>query len=196
MRNFHFWAPSSAGLFKTAVSNVMRLLVAAPVVLAVASFTTSCGFERTVLSSRDVHSQVVEQQPSQPAQIRVWFVKNRNDSLQLVPVVRDTTEVDRLKDSINELLRGPSPEEESDGLLSEIPRGTVLIDVKDNGEDIELNLSRRFSSGGGTSLDTRLQQLSKTVTEVVGKKRVYLDIEGERLTTAGGDGLEIKQPIN
>jgi len=196
MRHFHSWVPSSAGLFKPAVSNVMRLLVAAPVVLAVASFTTSCGLERTVLSSRDVHSQVVEKEPSQPAQIRVWFVKNRNDSLQLVPVVRDTTEVDRLKDSINELLRGPSPEEESDGLLSEIPRGTVLIDVKDNGEDIELNLSRRFSSGGGTSLDTRLQQLSKTVTEVVGEKRVYLDIEGERLTTAGGDGLEIKQPIN
>jgi hypothetical protein len=30
----------------------------------------------------------------------------------------------------------------------------------------------------------------------VPKEKVYLDIEGERLTRTVGDGLEVKQPLN
>ncbi len=59
-------------------------------------------------------------------------------------------------------------------------KGSVIIKSKDGGQ-IELNLSRRFASGGGaSSFETRMEQLRRTVSAVAGSKKVYLNIEGER----------------
>ena len=101
-----------------------------------------------------------------------------------------------MRECISELLYGPTQQEAQAGLGSEIPRGTVLIGVtKDDGR-IELNLSRRFATGGEDSIATRLEQLRRTVAGAAGNRKVFLDVEGKRLTEAGGEGLEVKQPIN
>ncbi len=129
--------------------------------------------------------------------ISVWFVKPDASSMKFLSVVRKTTHTDRLTAAIEELLDGPSSHETKDGLGTEIPRGTVLIGVKRNGSDVELNLSRRFASGGGsTSFLTRLEQLKKTVAEPAGASNVYLSVEGRRLNVEEGEGIEIHQPIN
>jgi len=130
-------------------------------------------------------------------QIHVWFVRPDGDDLRLVRVNRKSSGSDAFRSAVEELLRGPTSAEARSGIGSEIPRGTIVLDVKEKGCDIVINLSRRFASGGGsTSLETRLEQLRRTVSEAAGARKVYLDVEGERLSTATGEGLEIKQPIN
>jgi len=103
---------------------------------------------------------------------------------------------------VGELVNGPSKAEEAEGLGSEVPLGTVLISVanaKDGG--IVINLSRHFLAGSGAeSFDLRMEQLKRTVNDVMagagGGEKVFLNVEGERLTEATGDGIDVVQPIN
>jgi spore germination protein GerM len=149
--------------------------------------------------------------------ISVWFVRPAADSQQgekfeFVPVARaykpsadsDNATCDALEFAVNELLRGPGGDS---GASSEIPRGTVVIAVRNvsarpganEGEKggIVIDLSRHFLAGGGLdSMETRLAQLKRTVNEVAAGEPVYLNVEGQRLTQTPGDGLEVAQPIN
>jgi spore germination protein GerM len=134
--------------------------------------------------------------PKQTAGADIWFVKEKNKELELVPVKRKLVGTNQIQAAVEELLRGPATDESTTGFASEIPRGTILIGLTKHGNDFDLNLSHRFTTGGGTnSFDTRMEQLRKTVSEVAGKHKVYLSIEGKRLEFAG-EGLEVKQPIN
>lgn len=159
------------------------------VVPMVASAVLSSCTSRTVLQH--------EQAGSQRQTVRVWFVKASGQELVLVPVDRPRAHGDTLDQAVRELLAGPTNEELKRGVDTEIPRGTILLSVKAAGDDVELNLSRRFASGGGSdSLETRLAQLQKTVEDSAGSRKVYLAVEGERLSAAAGEGLEVKQPLN
>lgn len=129
--------------------------------------------------------------------IKIWFVKPGEDSLELIAVNRQQFAAQPLEEAVSELLRGPTDEEMAAGISSEIPRGTILLGIDGQDGELELNLSRRFASGGGTSSVTaRLEQLSRTVAGVAGDKKVYLAVEGKRMLTTPGEGLEVKQPLN
>ncbi len=129
--------------------------------------------------------------------VTVWFVKAEGEDLTLVPVVRSKTGGDPVESAVSQLLAGPDDSESKEGISSEIPRGTILLGIEKEGDKIEVNLSQRFTSGGGPlSIQTRLDQLAKTVNKVAGESKVFLSIEGDRLSANQIDGLEIKQPIN
>jgi spore germination protein GerM len=128
--------------------------------------------------------------------VKVWFLKEKGGRLRLVSVTRNVAGGDTVRGCISELLYGPTRQEAKSGLASEIPRGTVLIGVTQHDGELVLNLSRRFAAGGDDSIATRLQQLRRTVTGAAGDRKVFLDVEGKRLTEAGGEGLEVRQPIN
>jgi spore germination protein GerM len=129
--------------------------------------------------------------------LNVCFVKSEASGLAMINVARKASRGDRLQQAVEELLRGPNSNEEKTGLGTEIPRGTILLGMNRKGNDIELNLSRRFASGGGsTSFLTRLEQLRKTVAGPAGAANVYLSVEGHRLNVEEGEGIEIHQPIN
>lgn len=125
----------------------------------------------------------------------IWLVKSNQTDMVLVPVPRQSA--NSVNTAVKALLDGPTAEEARKGFGSEIPRGTILLDVIENEKRIEINLSRRFASGGGTrSIETRLQQLSKTVRPLAGDKPVFLNVESRRLSMTPGEGIEVKQPIN
>jgi spore germination protein GerM len=127
----------------------------------------------------------------------IYFVLPQEQSLQLVPVKRRIISGSTTKEAIEQLLSGPNSEDIRQGLKSEIPLGTVLIDLKEEPTKIEINLSQRFFSGGGTdSISTRLDQLKNTVSPLAKNKDVFLLIEGKKLETAPGEGIEISQPFN
>ncbi|MBX9669887.1 MAG: GerMN domain-containing protein [Candidatus Obscuribacterales bacterium] len=129
--------------------------------------------------------------------LNVWFVKTDDNNLSLSAVGRPKISTDALTSAVEELLQGPGPEEVNKGIGTEIPRGTILLGIKHNGSNVELDLSKRFAAGGGpTSMKTRLEQLSRTVRDVEGDIDVFVNIEGQRLTASSADGLEIAQPIN
>ncbi len=128
--------------------------------------------------------------------VAVWFVKPSEGESKLVSVNRKSLGKDPLSLAVEALLEGPTAYEEHAGLGTEIPRGTILIGVTHSPTAVELNLSRRFASGGGTSsFETRLEQLRKTVASAADAP-VYLNIEGKRLNISEGEGIEIRQPIN
>lgn len=127
----------------------------------------------------------------------IWFVKPGGESVELVKVQRKSIGDDKLASAIEDLLRGPTEEEAAQGIASEIPKGTILLGVRPLDDDFEIDLSKRFASGGGgASMEARIEQLKRTVSNVVGERKVYLNIEGKRLFAAAGEGLEVTQPIN
>ncbi|HEY9786680.1 MAG TPA: GerMN domain-containing protein [Candidatus Obscuribacterales bacterium] len=183
--------------FQSFVKTVVLNMMLPALCIFLAATTAGCT-KRTVLTSYGggaPHSEV--RGDILGSSVEVWFVKPSPSGLELVSVKRRAGGADRLSLAVNELLRGPTPEEEQAGLASEIPKGTILLAVRPLDDDYEIDLSRRFASGGGSSsMETRIEQLRRTVAKVVGTKRVFLNVEGQRLLTAAGEGLEIKQPIN
>lgn len=177
------------------MNNPLRVMA----LLAVSVFLLGgCNGRRILHGGKGRHlPSITVRTPKAPDKFNVWFVKSQPSGLIFVSVVRKTGHGDRLKQAVEELLDGPSAVEEHSGLGTEIPRGTILIGVKRHENDVELNLSRRFATGGGsTSFLTRLDQLKKTVTEPAGANNVYLSVEGHRLNVEEGEGIEIHQPIN
>ncbi|HEY9756524.1 MAG TPA: GerMN domain-containing protein [Oculatellaceae cyanobacterium] len=126
---------------------------------------------------------------------KIWFVKEQGGELRPTPVERTLSLNDPIKDATDQLLRGPTQVEQEAGIRSEIPVGTLILGVEKKGPITELNLSQRFATGGTSSVEARLSQLENTIRDVAGKSKVFLDVEGHRLLTAG-DGMEVKQPIN
>lgn len=127
----------------------------------------------------------------------IWFVRTDNGEPRLIAVKRKFDSGRKVEAAVKELLSGPLDEELKGGYGSEIPRGTILLGVRNDGDAVEVDLSRRFAIGGGiTSLETRLEQLSRTLKAAESSKDVYLSVEGQRLAVLGGEGIEVKQPIN
>ncbi len=80
--------------------------------------------------------------------------------------------------------------------LSSIPKSTKLLssNVKPNG--IHINLSKEFMEGGGSSsMQARLAQIIYTATERNPNAQVWISVEGKKLESLGGEGIEVKQPI-
>jgi spore germination protein GerM len=170
------------------------------IVLALlASFSFSgCALQnRQVLDENSTNKLTRESKVIAPDKVssRIWFLKEQNGNLVSVPVERNIDERDPIKNSVVQLLAGPTKEEARAGLKSEVPVGTVLIDVTSEGNLVEINLSKRFAGGGLDSIEARLDQLEHTIKDSAGDKKVYLNVEGKRLLTAG-EGLEVKQPLN
>lgn len=188
----------SKSLLNSIGSHLHVLLPSITITFFALSLLTSCSHHTQLpKSERHVTGVIKGHNDSDTREMKIWFVKPVNDEVSLVPVIRTLTDSDQLAEAVEQLLSGPTATEKDSGLSSEIPKGTTLLGVKRADGEVELNLSKDFaSSGGGTSLETRIEQLSRTVSDLAGSQKVYLAIEGERLSATEGDGLEIKQPIN
>lgn len=150
--------------------------------------------QRTILTG---NSSTADSTAPENNQVIVWFVRTTEGGTRFVAVKRPQRGNDRLTAALHELLRGPSDKEIQQGLGSEIPRGTILLGVQHKKGNLEVDLSRRFASGGGSdTIEARLSQLQRTVESNDEKGDVYLNVEGERLTMTMGEGIEVPQPIN
>lgn len=108
-------------------------------------------------------------------------------------------EADRvgIQNAIELLLVGANKSEKKQGLYSEIPDGTRLYWVREEGGSLIINLNDVFAQGGGTSsVMARIDQLVKTVKIYNPDAPVYLYLEGKKVEYIGGDGVFLKQPLN
>lgn len=95
----------------------------------------------------------------------------------------------QLRTAMGELLAGTE--------ATAIPQGTELLGAEVKGQDVYLDLSREFTSGGGSSaMAARLGQVIYTATAVEPGAQVWISVEGEPLTELGGEGLIINQPLD
>jgi hypothetical protein len=98
--------------------------------------------------------------------------------------------------ALEELLAGPSSEEESNGLVTEIPEGTTLEDVAVADGVATVDLSGEFDDGGGSaSMLGRVAQVVATLTQFPTIQRVAFRLDGEPVQTIGGEGVVVDPPI-
>jgi spore germination protein GerM len=133
----------------------------------------------------------------------VYFVKSKGSEMvsesvnRRVPEPPPKTDAQRLRVTMEALLKGPTPHEADAGYFSEIPHDTRLLGVRETAKgNLILDLSGDFSDGGGSnSMLQRLHQVTRTVATVPQKRAVYLYVNGKLVDTLGGEGVMVQEPI-
>ena len=82
------------------------------------------------------------------------------------------------------------------GFDTEIPEGTVVEELTQNGSTIEVDLSEEFESGGGSaSMFARLAQLTFTLTRLDGVDGVLLVENGSPVSVFSSEGIVLDGPM-
>lgn len=81
-------------------------------------------------------------------------------------------------------------------LISAVPPTTQVLGVRTEGNDVFLDFSADFASGGGSaSVLGRIVQVLYTATSQNPEARVWISINGEALEVLSGEGLMLDQPL-
>jgi len=134
-------------------------------------------------------------QPTAAKTVQVYWVKDVGDKIEVVPTKVALKEADKpdatLQAAFNSLLAGPKDASVS----SAIPKGTKLRSLSVKNQEVYVDLSAEFTSGGGSnSMIGRLGQVIYTATSLKPDTQVWISVEGKRLELLGGEGLEVAQP--
>ncbi len=135
-------------------------------------------------------------QPSVEQTVQIYWIKSTGNPIELAPsqiALRGTSQPDELLEgAFSRLLAGSN----DPAFVSAIPRGTSLRSVKILEDGVHVDLSKEFTTGGGsTSMSARLKQVLYTATSLNPNANVWIDVEGQKLNVLGGEGLEIDQPV-
>jgi spore germination protein GerM len=156
---------------------------------------TSCSFQNTKENDEVKKDQDLRK-------IEVFFTdskesKNKDSDLSFIAVKREIKkDENEIEAGVTELLLGPTQKEEKSGIMSEIPVGTRLIKVEESEDEILVDLSNQYLTGGGSaSVQVRYLQLFKTINNLSPNKKIFLQIEGKDPKTIAGEGLEVSQPL-
>ncbi len=179
------------------------------IVAGVAALLVAAGAGATLwtLNSRDLKQPIVSPSPTvTPTAIptspvveqtvEIYGVQDNNGQLQLVaqplqvPASNDPTQV--LTAAFDQLLnRFPAQ-----NAVSEVPKGTKLLKLTTENDNVYVNLSPEFTQGGGSaSMTGRLGQVIYTATTLNPNAKVFLSVGGQPLKVLGGEGLEVPQPV-
>ncbi len=128
--------------------------------------------------------------------VQVYWLKDVGDRLQLVPTAVTLQAAPQADATLNaafeQLLKGPAEV----SVASTIPSSTALRSLEVRQDGIHVDLSKDFTSGGGSaSMTGRLAQVVYTATTLDPSAKVWLSVEGQPLDVLGGEGLLIDQPI-
>lgn len=128
-------------------------------------------------------------------EVTVYFSKYQGSKSIVEPVTRElpkTEQAQPLHYAITELLEGPTAEERQQGFYSEIPKNTQLLGIHAKDKSITIDLSKQFTTGGGSnSIEQRLEELKQTTYAADTEHTLTVNVEGKPLELLGGEGLEV-----
>ncbi|WP_375510307.1 GerMN domain-containing protein [uncultured Nostoc sp.] len=134
-------------------------------------------------------------QPTNEQSPNVYWLRPTDKNVTLVPQpvrVASIRPSQPLEAAFQSLLAGPTEGTDS----TTIPKGTKLLGLKSENDEVHVNLSEDFTSGGGsTSMMGRVGQVVYTATTLNPKAKVYIDVNGKPLDVLGGEGIELQQPL-
>ncbi|MFN6527572.1 GerMN domain-containing protein [Nostoc sp. ChiSLP03a] len=181
-------------------SGVIAAVSAAVVAVGggVAWFTTQSNNPPTPSNPSSRIEQPAQPSTRQPANEQtpnVYWLRPKDKNVALVPQSVKVASVlpnQALEAAFQSLLAGPTEGTDS----TTIPKGTKLLGLKAEKDEVRVNLSEDFTSGGGsTSMMGRIGQVVYTATTLNPKAKVYIDVNGKPLDVLGGEGLELQQPL-
>jgi spore germination protein GerM len=158
------------------------------------SFFSSNGIENTPITT-EIKPNIPNnsQNIAKTQNIKVYWL---DDNLELLPTSVSIPQLNNPQESLEKalnILLTNTTEENND---TTIPEGTKLLSLKVDEKGIDVNLSSKFTSGGGSaSMIGRLGQLVYTATTLDPSAEVWIYIDGEPLELLGGEGLEVRQPM-
>ncbi len=130
---------------------------------------------------------------------RVYFISVDADGhINLKGTIRTVDYVDSpLSQTINVLLRGPTPPELNQGLLTLIPEGSELISASVRDGTAVLNFSEafRYNALGIEGSVAQLKQVVFSATEFPTVERVQILVQGRKHEYLNGDGVFVGRPI-
>ena len=132
-------------------------------------------------------------------EIKICLLKSKGkEDIHFIVVKRRVPQEESLTDAVlKELFLGPTQEEELRGIMTEIPQGTRLVKVEESEDEVLIDISSQFLTGGGSAtMQLRYLQLYKTLRNVAPGKKIYLMVDGKNVKTIGGEGLEVNQPLS
>ncbi|MDF5738867.1 MULTISPECIES: GerMN domain-containing protein [unclassified Nostoc] len=141
-------------------------------------------------------AQPSTKQPGNEQTANVYWLRPKEKNVALVPQAVKVASVQpnqALEAAFQSLLAGPTGGTDS---TTTIPKATKLLGLKAKNDEVHVNLSEDFTSGGGTtSMMGRVGQVVYTATTLNPKAKVYIDVNGKPLDVLGGEGVELQQPL-
>jgi len=135
-------------------------------------------------------------QPVKPAETRgnIYLIQESNK--MLVKVNRNLNPNTPLRDSINALLAGPTPDEIMRGIESFVPEGSRLLSAKREGSTavLDFNQEFRYNTRGREGCEAQIKQIVWTATEIPGVQNVQFLIDGKKVDFLS-EGVVISSPI-
>ncbi|MDX2255023.1 MAG: GerMN domain-containing protein [Pseudanabaenaceae cyanobacterium bins.39] len=127
-------------------------------------------------------------------ELAVYWIESQKNKLVAVPIaIKAKSNNEAIAQTLESLVNQKPPEST---LSSAIPANTKILSVTTKDQEIRINLSKEFTSGGGSaSMQGRVIQVLYSVTSLEPNAKVYLSVEGQPLNYIGGEGLEIPQPM-
>lgn len=124
--------------------------------------------------------------PAGTTAVEVYFTRDGS----LVASGRNVDGRGVAKAALVEVLDGPDATESGIGMVGGIPAGTELLGLEISGGVATVDLSKAFTSGGGSlSMQLRVGQIVYTLTQFPTVKSVTIHIEGEAVDGIGGEGV-------
>jgi spore germination protein GerM len=123
--------------------------------------------------------------------VKLYFLRGE----QLAVVHRDVVGPAVLDGALNELLAGPTTDEVTANLGSEVPADTELLGVNLADDLVTVDLDAQFESGGGSlSMTARIAQIVFTATQFDNTDQVLFLMEGAPIEFLGGEGIVLTDP--
>ena len=144
-------------------------------------------------STQETETGTETEPSSSTVTYQVWFANDEG----LFVIYRTEPATPRVGTaSLESLLEGPDSFEEGYGLRTAIPDGTQLLGLSIDDGIARVDLTSEFETGGGSaSMQTRLAQVTFTITQFPSVKGVVFSLDGEPIDVLGGEGVVIDHPL-
>ncbi len=128
--------------------------------------------------------------------VEIYYLKDVGGELKPTAVPIKLKSDDRAETTLTAAIETLLTQTPDKTLTSVIPPGTELRSLKVKPDGIHVDLSKSFTTGGGSaSMVGRVAQILYTATSADPDAPVFLSIEGKPLETLGGEGLMLDQPM-
>ncbi|WP_299407918.1 GerMN domain-containing protein [Acaryochloris sp. IP29b_bin.148] len=143
--------------------------------------------------------QTDPQPPATKPELAVyWIAYKDQEQLALEPTklpldnLENASSEEKLMAAFKRLLEGPANADKTNA----IPEKTQLNSLKVQEDGVRIDLSREFTTGGGTkSMQARLGQIVYTASSLDPQEAVWISVDGEPLEVLSGEGLIVSQPM-